>query len=62
MGESFKSPKTCTTVSWAFRGFYEKALLDYERRKARGGELSVPVSSLAEPMNVENQASRSGRA
>ncbi|RVW78899.1 AT-rich interactive domain-containing protein 3 [Vitis vinifera] len=38
------------------------ALLDYERHKTRGGELSVPVSSLAEPMNVENQASGSGRA
>lgn len=62
VGESFKPPKTCTTVSWTFRGFYEKALLDYERHKTRGGELSVPVSSLAEPMNVENQASGSGRA
>ncbi|KAL6317296.1 hypothetical protein AAG906_030049 [Vitis piasezkii] len=47
VGESFKSPKTCTTVSWVFRGFYEKALLNYERHKTRGGELSVPVSSLA---------------
>ncbi|KAH9662203.1 protein dead ringer [Citrus sinensis] len=25
VGESFKPPKTCTTVSWTFRGFYEKA-------------------------------------
>lgn len=33
VGESFKPPKTCTTVSWSFRGFYEKALLDYERHK-----------------------------
>lgn len=33
VGESFKPPKTCTTVSWSFRGFYEKALLEYERFK-----------------------------
>ena len=45
-----------------FEVFYEKALLNYERHKTRGGELSVPVSSLAESMNVENQASGSGRA
>ncbi|KAJ7953259.1 AT-rich interactive domain protein [Quillaja saponaria] len=62
VGESFKPPKTCTTVSWTFRGFYEKALLDYERHKLRGGELTVPIASLAEPMNIENQASGSGRA
>lgn len=37
VGESFKPPKTCTTVSWSFRGFYEKALLDYERHKLHGG-------------------------
>ncbi|KAM0929892.1 hypothetical protein ACQ4PT_001312 [Festuca glaucescens] len=24
VGESFKPPKTCTTVSWTFRNFYEK--------------------------------------
>ncbi|XP_024384089.1 uncharacterized protein [Physcomitrium patens] len=33
VGEEFKPPKTCTTISWSFRGFYEKALLDYERFK-----------------------------
>ncbi|KAH9562172.1 hypothetical protein CY35_05G058400 [Sphagnum magellanicum] len=33
VGEEFKPPKTCTTISWSFRGFYEKALLDYERYK-----------------------------
>ncbi|WJZ98613.1 hypothetical protein VitviT2T_017125 [Vitis vinifera] len=48
VGESFKSPKTCTTISWIFRGFYEKALLDYERHKTHGGELSVPIFSLTE--------------
>ncbi|KAH1224165.1 AT-rich interactive domain-containing protein 3 [Glycine max] len=62
VGESFKPPKTCTTVSWTFRGFYEKALLDYERHKIQGGELNVPVASHPEPINIENQASASGRA
>ncbi|KHG02403.1 AT-rich interactive domain-containing 3 -like protein [Gossypium arboreum] len=62
VGESFKPPKTCTTVSWTFRGFYEKALLDYERHKTRGGELNIPISSQSEAMNVDNQASGSGRA
>ncbi|KAB5557814.1 hypothetical protein DKX38_008723 [Salix brachista] len=27
VGESFHPPKTCTTVSWTFRIFYEKAML-----------------------------------
>lgn len=62
VGESFKPPKTCTTVSWTFRGFYEKALLDYERHKTSGGELSLPVASQSQPMNIDNQASGSGRA
>ncbi|KAF3440910.1 hypothetical protein FNV43_RR19196 [Rhamnella rubrinervis] len=62
VGESFKPPKTCTTVSWTFRGFYEKALLDYERHHIRGNELSVPISSQSEPMSIDNQASGSGRA
>ncbi|XP_044470243.1 AT-rich interactive domain-containing protein 6-like [Mangifera indica] len=64
VGESFKPPKTCTTVSWTFRGFYEKALLDYERHKTCGGELSFTVASQSEPMNmnIDNQASGSGRA
>ncbi|CAB4288018.1 unnamed protein product [Prunus armeniaca] len=61
VGETFKPPKTCTTVSWTFRGFYEKALLDYERHKF-GTEPSVQISSQAEPMNIDNQASGSGRA
>ncbi|OIW10774.1 hypothetical protein TanjilG_27720 [Lupinus angustifolius] len=64
VGESFKPPKTCTTVSWTFRGFYEKALLDYERHKIQVGELNVPIAatSLPEPVIIENQASASGRA
>ncbi|KAL5820952.1 hypothetical protein ACOSQ3_022834 [Xanthoceras sorbifolium] len=62
VGESFKPPKTCTTVSWTFRGFYEKALLDYERHRTSGGELSLTIASHSEPMNINNQASGSGRA
>ncbi|XP_077215849.1 AT-rich interactive domain-containing protein 6-like [Tasmannia lanceolata] len=67
VGESFKPPKTCTTVSWSFRCFYEKALLDYERHKVRSGELCVPATPLIEPMGVDNQvggnqALGSGRA
>ncbi|KAK1313104.1 AT-rich interactive domain-containing protein 3 [Acorus calamus] len=68
VGESFKPPKTCTTVSWSFRCFYEKALLEYEKHKIRGGELQVPAAAaLPEIVAVENhvggnQASGSGRA
>ncbi|WOL12369.1 hypothetical protein Cni_G21135 [Canna indica] len=69
VGESFKPPKTCTTVSWTFRIFYEKALLEYEKHKIRIGELQIPISSPAEPMISEhqlqvvgNQSSGSGRA
>ncbi|KAK4790980.1 hypothetical protein SAY86_031393 [Trapa natans] len=61
VGEAFKPPKTCTTVSWTFRGFYEKALLDYERDKLHGGDLG-PVASPTEPMSADNQASGSNRA
>ncbi|RZB92853.1 AT-rich interactive domain-containing protein 5-like [Glycine soja] len=66
VGESFKPPKTCTTVSWTFRVFYEKALLDYERHTTKGGELNVPITPHAEPINIENQcvqgSASSGRA
>ncbi|XP_010526859.1 PREDICTED: AT-rich interactive domain-containing protein 3-like [Tarenaya hassleriana] len=62
VGESFRPPKTCTTVSWTFRGFYEKALLEYERHKVNGGELQIPLASNSEPMNMDNQAPGSGRA
>eukprot|EP00258_Populus_trichocarpa_P051385 XP_024467404.1 AT-rich interactive domain-containing protein 6 [Populus trichocarpa] len=68
--------RTCTTVSWTFRGFYEKVLLDYERHitNADAGELSVPIASKSEPKllkppklpksepkHVDNKASGSGR-
>ncbi|PSR99476.1 AT-rich interactive domain-containing protein [Actinidia chinensis var. chinensis] len=56
VGESFHPPKTCTTVSWTFRIFYEKALLEYERHKSQSGELELAVAALPEPSNVENEA------
>ncbi|PSS17186.1 AT-rich interactive domain-containing protein [Actinidia chinensis var. chinensis] len=67
VGESFHPPKTCTTVSWTFRIFYEKALLEYERHKMQSGELQIAVAALPEPLSVENdagghQAPGSGRA
>eukprot|EP01018_Ginkgo_biloba_P032221 Gb_18614 [translate_table: standard] len=70
VGESFKPPKTCTTVSWSFRGFYEKALLDYERHKLHGGGLPVPANVETDvllPVGGESQpcatqVSGSGRA
>ncbi|KAM7513953.1 hypothetical protein LguiA_003536 [Lonicera macranthoides] len=67
VGESFHPPKTCTTVSWTFRIFYEKALLEYERHKCQSGELQLPIAALPEPSSVENeangyQAPGSGRA
>ncbi|XP_059444058.1 AT-rich interactive domain-containing protein 6-like [Corylus avellana] len=52
VGQSFNPPKTCTTVSWTFRIFYEKALLEYEKHKMGAGELT-------EPTRVNNQVSGS---
>ncbi|XVF01670.1 hypothetical protein REPUB_Repub04eG0108300 [Reevesia pubescens] len=67
VGESFNPPKTCTTVSWTFRIFYEKALLEYEKHKIHGGVLPHSDTSFIEPIGVEsqacnNQAPGSGRA
>ncbi|KAK7310647.1 hypothetical protein RJT34_08271 [Clitoria ternatea] len=67
VGESFHPPKTCTTVSWTFRIFYEKALLEYEKHKREIGELQLPVGSFQQSSSVEKentvyQASGSGRA
>ncbi|GLT29234.1 hypothetical protein SLA2020_041130 [Shorea laevis] len=69
VGESFNPPKTCTTVSWTFRNFYEKALLDYEKHKIHDGELTCPVASFPESNGAGSQAgsnqvigSGSGRA
>ncbi|XP_034676008.1 AT-rich interactive domain-containing protein 6 [Vitis riparia] len=67
VGDSFHPPKTCTTVSWTFRIFYEKALLEYERHKRNRGELqpsSVPISETKteEKEGSGYQASGTGRA
>ncbi|XP_039068712.1 AT-rich interactive domain-containing protein 5-like [Hibiscus syriacus] len=68
VGESFNPPKTCTTVSWTFRIFYEKALLEYEKHKLHGAVLPHSVPSLIEPITVvspppdSTQAPGSGRA
>ncbi|CAN6201091.1 unnamed protein product [Urochloa humidicola] len=65
VGESFKPPKTCTTVSWTFRNFYEKALLEYEKHKIETGEFQVASSTLADRIGSESQVSNisgSGRA
>ncbi|XP_031269291.1 AT-rich interactive domain-containing protein 5-like [Pistacia vera] len=56
VGESFNPPKTCTTVSWTFRIFYEKALLEYERQRLQDGEHSYRDVSLTEPSRIESQA------
>ncbi|KAH1244128.1 AT-rich interactive domain-containing protein 5 [Glycine max] len=67
VGESFHPPKTCTTVSWTFRIFYEKALLEYEKHKREIGELQLPVGPFHQSSNVEKepavyQTPGSGRA
>ncbi|KAL0361918.1 UNVERIFIED_CONTAM: AT-rich interactive domain-containing protein 5 [Sesamum radiatum] len=67
VGESFHPPKTCTTVSWTFRIFYEKSLLEYERHKRQSGELQLPVAPLLEASTADSegnsyQGSGSGRA
>ncbi|KAL0334480.1 UNVERIFIED_CONTAM: AT-rich interactive domain-containing protein 3 [Sesamum radiatum] len=66
VGESFRPPKTCTTVSWTFRGFYEKALLEYEKYKMRSGELPFTDASISDPASGNQvdliHASGSGRA
>ncbi|XP_042006481.1 AT-rich interactive domain-containing protein 5-like [Salvia splendens] len=67
VGESFHPPKTCTTVSWTFRIFYEKSLLEYERHKRLSGDLQLPVAMLPEASGVitesnDYQGSGPGRA
>ncbi|CAN1805148.1 AT-rich interactive domain-containing protein 3 [Linum perenne] len=48
--------KTCTTVSWTFRIFYEKALLEYEKQKIRNGELPFSDGIPTEATRPENQS------
>ncbi|KAF7085565.1 hypothetical protein CFC21_088979 [Triticum aestivum] len=49
VGETFRPPKTCTTVSWSFRIFYEKALLEYEKHKVRTGQLKISIPAIPQP-------------
>ncbi|XP_074368973.1 AT-rich interactive domain-containing protein 6-like [Apium graveolens] len=63
IGESFNPPKTCTTAAYAFRIFYEKALLEYERHKMKTGELQLALPSVPEPVSAAtNLTTGSGRA
>lgn len=57
VGESFHPPKTCTTVSWTFRIFYEKALLEYEKHKRQTGEIQTPIGSLTQCTSAVKEAS-----
>ncbi|CAH8389969.1 unnamed protein product [Eruca vesicaria subsp. sativa] len=66
VGESFDPPKTCTTISYTFRNFYEKALLEYEKYKRKSGELNLPGPTVNLSPSLEkevmSQGSGSGRA
>lgn len=70
VGETFKPPKKCTTVSWSFRIFYEKSLLQFERHMLRGtayssgqGRGSRSDAAEAPASAVQNGASQpQGRA
>ncbi|KAK4726065.1 hypothetical protein R3W88_030982 [Solanum pinnatisectum] len=67
VGDSFNPPKTCTTVSWTFRSFYEKLLLQYERHRTQNRELQLPIAPPPGSSGVDNegsgyQISASGRA
>ncbi|XP_009103318.1 AT-rich interactive domain-containing protein 6 isoform X2 [Brassica rapa] len=67
VGESFNPPKTCTTVSYTFRIFYEKALLEYEKSLRKNGDLNLPdsafnLSSSHQKEVMSHQGSGSGRA
>ncbi|KAG5571087.1 hypothetical protein H5410_060853 [Solanum commersonii] len=45
VGDSFNPPKTCTTIFWTFRGFYEKLLLPYERHMTQNRDLQLPITA-----------------
>ncbi|CAN8304580.1 unnamed protein product [Cochlearia groenlandica] len=57
VGESFNPPKTCTTVSYTFRNFYEKALVEYENYLTKNGELDLPGSTFILPSSNKKDAS-----
>ncbi|GAA0168654.1 hypothetical protein Leryth_005753 [Lithospermum erythrorhizon] len=58
IGECFNPPKTCTMLAYAFRGFYEKALMEYEKHKINCSN-SVLVPNIEEPFmaNFKNSTS-----
>ncbi|KAH7330840.1 hypothetical protein KP509_20G004900 [Ceratopteris richardii] len=53
VGETFKPPKKCTTVSWSFRVFYERSLLEYERYMLRGTGFSSSHDNGNHPSTIE---------
>ncbi|KQK01010.1 AT-rich interactive domain-containing protein 5 [Brachypodium distachyon] len=55
VGETFRPPKTCTTVSWSFRIFYEKALLEYEKHKVRTGQFKLSLSALPQSGGIDRE-------
>ncbi|KAL1219757.1 AT-rich interactive domain-containing protein 6 [Cardamine amara subsp. amara] len=57
VGESFHPPKTCTTVSYTFRLFYEKALLEYEKYLWINGDLNLSGSAFISSPGLEKGAS-----
>ncbi|KAI4389662.1 hypothetical protein MLD38_001863 [Melastoma candidum] len=59
IGESFHPPKTCTTISWTFRIFYEKALLEYERHEVQAG-LVLPVDAAPMQTNAHKETGQAG--
>ncbi|KAI4320899.1 hypothetical protein MLD38_034332 [Melastoma candidum] len=59
IGESFHPPKTCTTISWTFRIFYEKALLEYERHEVQVG-LLLPVDATPMQTNAHKETGQAG--
>ncbi|CAN8234403.1 unnamed protein product [Cochlearia groenlandica] len=61
VGESFHPPKTCTTVSWTFRIFYEKALIEYEKYLRQNGDLNLHASAVISSSRLEKEASSQKR-
>ena len=42
-------------IHYALFNMQSQSLLDYERHKTKGGELTVAIVSQPEPLNIENQ-------
>ncbi|KAL5678253.1 hypothetical protein ACJX0J_014384, partial [Zea mays] len=57
VGESFKPPKTCTTVSWTFYNFYEKRARLIKRLakiKEEQGQIDEAVGLMAEEVAIKD--------